>query len=431
VNNRKYCIIGGGATGIGLGKCFGEAGIDYELLEAEDDFGGNWYFGKGAANVYQSTHLISSKTNTQFSDFPMPQDYPDYPNHGQFLAYLRTLARHFKVYDHARFGARVVSAEPKGTEWTVRLESGEERVYSGVIVANGRLRVPSQPRYPGEFTGETMHSKEYISNERIKGKRVLVVGAGNSGCDIAVASVWGASQVLFSMRRGYHFMPKFIAGKATQDWLMSIGPQFKSSEEMWTEVKRIFKLAGYDPTDFGLPKPEHDIDQAHPIMNSQILYHIGHGDILPRRDIRSLQGRRVEFTDGRIDEVDAIIYATGYEMSFPFLSERVLRWKGGRPDLYMYLVHPEYDNLVFFGYINSPSGLGNLVNTGGRFLAEYFKAYERNSKAFQVFRGMKSRPEPDLGQGRFMKTQRHSTEVDLWKLIKTLNFLRSKISEPD
>lgn len=421
----KYCVIGGGPLGIAIGKALEQGGIPFDLYEREDDFGGTWYFGTPSSFVYTSAHLISSKANTQFSDHPMPREYPEYPRHDQFLAYLREVATRFGLYEHAHFGRAVESIEPAGSQWRVRLagETGA-RSYRGVLVANGRLRKPIVPVYSGRFDGEVVLAQDYRSPEVFKGKRVLVVGGGNSGCDIAVAATCCAARVLHSTRRAYHYFPKFIAGRATQDWLMALSERFASGEGLRKYVRETLKLAGFDPTDYGLPAPDHDIDQAHPIMNSLILYHIGHGDIAPKPDIRELRGRSVVFEDGSTEEVDLLLYATGYDSDLPFLRPEHLR----EGDLYMRSLHKRFDNLAFFGYINAASGFGNLANVGGRFLVEYLRAYERDSEAFRVFRAMKHGPEPDFGEARFVKTDRHRVEVDLWRYLRALNLLTSKLA---
>jgi hypothetical protein len=427
-SKNRYCIIGGGPAGLAVAKCFKQNDIPFDLYESADDFGGTWYFGSSASQVYQSAHLISSKSNTQFSDFPMPADYPAYPSHSQFLTYLRNLARHFALYEHARFGATVEALVPDADRWNLRVQGSDEvHSYRGAIIANGRLRDPIIPSYPGEFSGEVLHSKHYQSPEIFRNKRVLIIGAGNSGCDIAVAAVPMAKRILFSTRRAYHYMPKFIDGRPTQEWLMDLPPRFKAIEDMWRYITDTFKLAGYDPTDYGLGKPDHTFDQAHPIMNSLILYHIGHGDVYPKPDVAKLCGDRVRFVDESEEEVDLVLYATGFRSAFPFLDKSIV---GADPlaDLYAHTLHRRSSTLALFGFINAASGFGNLANVGGGFLVDYIRAHERNSRGYQVLNQMKQGPEPDLGQGRFIKSERHRVEVDLWMYLRFLSALRAKLA---
>lgn len=430
-HSDKFCVIGGGASGIGTSKSLKQHGIPFDIVEREDDFGGVWYFGSGASRVYESTHLISTRMNTQFGDFPMPSDYPVYPNHRLYLAYLRSMARHYGLYERATFGTSVEKLYPDGSGWEVQLSNGERRYYQGVIVANGLLRKPRVHVYPGRFEGDVLHSSEYRGASVLRDKRVLVVGSGNSGCDIAVDAAHVARTVLHSSRRGYHYMPKFVDGRPTQEWLMEISPQFGSPEEYWRYVKGVFKLAGFDGQDYGLPKPDHEIDQAHPIMNSQVLHYIGHGDIVPKPDIGLLKPRSVVFCDGSEAEVDTVVYATGYDISVPFLEREVVDWGRGMSDMFLNAIPTRYDNLIFSGYLNSPGGFGNLASASGEFLVAYLKAREARSRPWRVLEELKTRwSDLDLGQRRFMSTDRHRHEVDLWKYIKTLNFLRVKLGLP-
>lgn len=424
----KVLIIGGGAAGIAIGKCFSQHGLDYDIVEREDDLGGNWYFGGGSSRVYRSTHLISSKTNSQFSDFPMPADFPEYPSHVQFLEYLRLTARTFDVYAHACLGVAVTRLVPEAEGWRAELSNGERRWYPDVVVANGVLREPFLPDLPGHFTGEMIHSSLYKDPDIFEGKRVLIVGGGNSGCDIAVDAAARAVRTLHSTRRGYHYMPKFINGRATQDWLMEIVSRFETPDAYWKHVKETFKLAGFDGTDYGLPPPDHDIHQAHPIMNSTILYHVGHGDVHPRPDIERLDGDGVIFVGGDREPVDLIVLATGFKVSMPFLSPDIIDWPAGVHHFFLNALPQSHDNIAFAGYFNIPSGFGNIANTLSRFLANYFVSKRAGSQAWQVLRQLKRHGgDIDVGRGQFIATRRHDHELDLWKYIKTVNFLTEKL----
>jgi hypothetical protein len=424
---RQWCIVGGGPSGIGLGKCLSQAGIPYEILEAEDDFGGNWYFGRTSGRVYESTHLISSRINTQFSDFPMPSHYPAYPNHRLFLDYLRSLARHFGLYSHTRFRTSVVRAQPDQGTWLVTGSDGVTRRYRGLFLATGMQREKRLPAYTSQFGGELLHSMDYRSAEVFAGKRVLIAGGGNSGCDIAVDAVHRAASVAHSTRRAYYYMPKFIDGRPTQEWLMDLAGRFPSQAELWAHVQQVFRLAGYDPQAYRLPAPSYEMHQAHPVMNSLILYHIGHGDIEPKPDIAGFSGRRVRFIDGSEMEADLVLMATGYKVSFPFLDPSLLRWKGSRPDSFLYMFHREFDNLLFAGFVNAAAGFGNAANAQGRLFAAYVRARESQTAEYQTFRKMALGPDPDLGNSHFIASERHDFEVDVWKLVRSLNWFRTKL----
>ncbi len=424
----EVAIIGAGASGIGVGKALRQAGVEFDIIEASSRFGGNWQPDGPASKMYDSAHLISSRRNTQFADYPMPDSYPDYPAHPLVFSYLTDLAEHFDLPKRTRFNTRVARMERQDSGWRLHFDQGPPSDYRMVIVCNGLLRQPKVPQVPGQFDGEVIHASKYRSSEQFRHQRVLVVGSGNSGCDIAVDAAHTASKAFHSTRRGYYYMPKFIAGKPTQEWLMDEASNHPDEQSYWAHVRSVFKLAGYDGVDYGLLEPDHAIEACHPIMNSQILYHIGHGDITPKPDISRFDGKHVVFSDGSREEIDVLLWATGYDIDLPFLDASLYDWKGCFNNLFLRMIPQEFDDLMFIGYLNTPSGIGNLANIMGRFAAEYVQAFRAQSPAFQTLRQMKHHPEQlDLGQQRFMNTQRHEHEVDLWKFIKSVNFISARL----
>ncbi|MEM6405088.1 MAG: NAD(P)-binding domain-containing protein [Pseudomonadota bacterium] len=428
---EKVAVIGGGPTGIGVGRELIAAGIEIDLYEAESDFGGVWNAQAASGRAYRSLHLISPRFNTQVPDFPMPEDYPVYPNHRQMLAYIRSYARAFGLYERAVFNAPVQHLQPEGDYWRLHTSAGHDVRYPLVVVCNGLQRVPLYPDFAGEFSGESLHTNDYKSNEQVRDKRVLVVGGGNSGCDIAVDAVHGAQQVYHSTRRGYYYQPKFIDGKPTPQWMMELGNKFDSKEETLAYIAQVFHMAGFDGTDYGLPKPDYPLDAAHPVMNSQILYHIGHGDIQPKGDIESLNGHEVRFKDGSVIEVDTILYATGYRRDFPFLDSDLLEWKSGIPDLFLHSTPRNLDNILFMGYINAAGGLGDGVKTQGLYVRHYAEAYFARSSGLKRFLHAKKTDNPDLGQNYFVNSYRHLWEADLWKLLKHMQRYREMLMEAE
>jgi amino acid adenylation domain-containing protein len=429
--NPKVAIIGGGPTGIGIGRELNDGGIDFDIFESESDFGGVWNSAGECGRTYPSLHLISPKFNTQVQDFPMPGDYPDYPGHELMLRYIRSYARASGLYDKARFGARVDRLEPDGAGWRITTARYGNELYPLVVVCNGLQRVPRYPRppYAGRFDGETTHSCHYKSPDQLRGKRVLVVGGGNSGCDIAVDAVHHSAAVYHSTRRGYYYQPKFIDGKPTPQWMMELGNKFPNKEETLAHILQVFRLAGFDGTAYGLPAPDYPLDAAHPVMNSQILYHIGHGDIVPKGDIAEFRGRQVRFTDGTAADFDLILYATGYDRDFPFLDRNLLEWKSGIPDLFLHSTPRNLDNLLFMGFINAAGGLGDGLKTQGLFVLSYARAFFSRTAGLEAFLKAKRLDNPDLGQEYFVKSHRHLWEADLWKLLAQMRKYRDLLDE--
>ena len=427
----RVAIIGGGPTGIGVARELIAGGIAFDLYEAEADFGGVWNGEAACGRTYRSLHLISPKFNTQLPDFPMPEDYPPYPDHRQMLAYIRACAREFGLYAHTRFNAAVETLVPEGDGWRLTSAAGHDAHYRLVVVCNGLQRVPRfpEPAYPGRFDGEVLHAHGYKSADQLRGKKILVVGGGNSGCDIAVDAIRTAESVHHSTRRGYYYQPKFIDGKPTPQWMMELGNRFASKAETLAYIEAVFRLAGYDGADYGLPRPDYPLDGAHPVMNSLLLYHIGHGDVVPKGDVSGFHGNSARFVDGSEAAFDLVLYATGYRRDFPFLDPGLLQWKGDIPDLFLHSTPRNHDNLLFMGFINAAGGLGDGLKTQGLFVLSYARALFGRTAGLERFLAAKRTDAPDLGQGYFIQSYRHQWEADLWKLLGHMRRYRDMLAD--
>lgn len=427
----RVAIIGGGPTGIGVARELIAGGIAFDLYEAEADFGGVWNGEAACGRTYRSLHLISPKFNTQLPDFPMPEDYPPYPDHRQMLAYIRACAREFGLYAHTRFNAAVKTLVPEGDGWRLTSAAGHDAHYRLVVVCNGLQRVPRfpEPAYPGRFDGEVLHAHGYKSADQLRGKKILVVGGGNSGCDIAVDAIRTAESVHHSTRRGYYYQPKFIDGKPTPQWMMELGNRFASKAETLAYIEAVFRLAGYDGADYGLPRPDYPLDGAHPVMNSLLLYHIGHGDVVPKGDVAGFHGSTARFVDGSEAAFDLVLYATGYRRDFPFLDPSLLQWKGDIPDLFLHSTPRNHDNLLFMGFINAAGGLGDGLKTQGLFVLSYARALFGRTAGLERFLAAKRTDAPDLGQDYFIQSYRHQWEADLWKLLGHMRRYRDMLAD--
>lgn len=427
--SERFCVLGAGTSGLAVLKNLREGGIACDCLEREDDIGGNWNFGKPNSSVYASTHLISSKRLTEYTDFPMPEDFPEFPGHAQVLEYLRSYARHFGLYEHIEFNTAVQWIEPVEGGWRVQLADGQERLYRGVVIANGHNWDPRWPEYPGEFHGEVLHSSQYKSTEELRGKRVLVVGGGNSGCDLAVEASIHAEQALLSLRRGYHVLPKFFKGKPVDqcgETLLSL--RFPLWARRLAAKLMIRWVLG--PLEMaGLPKPEHRLFETHPIINSRLHGQIGHGELAVRPDIAELCGNRVRFVDGREDEVDLILYATGFHLSFPFLDRQHLNWQGDRPRLFLNVFHPERDDLFCAGLIQPDSGQWGLVDCQAQLISRYLQVLrDAPSKAAWFQRLKAKQASQPASRIKYLDSPRHRLEVEHFSYRLRLQRLLARLS---
>ena len=415
-NPDTYAVIGAGPSGLAAARNLQRAGIPWAGYELAAGVGGLWDIDGPRSTVYESAHLISSKTTTQFAEFPMRAEVADYPSHRELLGYFRDFASTYALTDGFSFGTEVVSARPTGDgSWTV-VSSGPagtvERRHAGVIAANGTLSEPSVPTFAGSFDGEVFHTSAYKSPTVFAGKRVLIIGAGNSGCDIAVDAVHHAASVDISVRRGYYFVPKYLFGKPadTLNQGKPLPPRMKQAID-----SRVLKLFTGDPVKFGFPKPDYKIYESHPIVNSLILHHLGHGDLSVRPDVRRLDGDAVVFKDGSRTPYDVVVLATGYHLHYPFLDPGVLRWagRGSAPDLYLNIFTQEDPNLFVLGMIEA-SGIG----WQGRYeqaelVASYLRARTENPGAARAFEDRVAGPRPDLSGGyRYLGLERMSYYVN-------------------
>ncbi|MCH7751334.1 MAG: NAD(P)-binding domain-containing protein [Planctomycetes bacterium] len=425
----RFCVLGAGCSGLAVAKNFLQGGVAFDCLEREDDIGGNWYFGKPSSSVYASTHLISSKRLTEFTDFPMPKDYPEYPNCRLVWDYLHDYARKFGLYEHIQLNTSVERIEPCPQGWRVALAGGEKRVYRGVVIANGHNWKPRLPDYPGQFVGEVVHSAEYKRPDALRGKRVLVVGGGNSGCELAVEASIHASQAFHSVRRGYHVLPKFFKGMPID--------QFNEFLLSWRLPLWARRLAAAlvvrwvlgPPDASGLPKPDHRLFESHPIINSQLHYRVAHGDLAIRPDVQRLDGSRVTFVDGSEEDVDLIIYATGFEISFPFIDHQHLNWRDGRPDLFLNVFHPQRDDLFCAGLIQPDSGQWGLVDYQAQLITCYLQALKHESRRAKWFAQLKQSFRHDLNHGiQYLDSPRHRLEVEHYSYRRRLRKLIAKLA---
>jgi cation diffusion facilitator CzcD-associated flavoprotein CzcO len=412
----RYCIVGAGAAGITAAKNLKTLGIPFDVIEQQDDIGGTWYYGTPHSSAYRSVHLISSKPLTQYTDFAFPAEYPDYPNHAQVLAYLRSYARHFGVYDHITFNTSVehIQRADDGL-WDITLSANgnhEIRRYAGVIIANGHDWDPRHPDIPGTFNGVKLHSKDYKTPDILQGKRVLVIGAGNSGCDIAVEAAQNAERVYHSTRRGYYYIPKYFFGiPADQLAEPSVRLRIPLALRRLT-TRMLLRIVAGDQQRFGLPKPDHKLFESHPTVNSQLLYYLGHGDIIPKPDVQELCGDHVLFKDGSLEPIDLLVYATGYHLSFPFIDGSYLNVQNGNPRLYMHAFHPTYDNLFVVGLLQPDSGIFWLMDYQSQLIAHVIDAQKHSPAKAEKFRRAKTKVSVYPTGRHYLDTPRHYLEID-------------------
>jgi len=354
----SVAVIGAGCSGLAAVKNLRQAGIEEVVCyEKNDQIGGNWVFTAGASHssVCETTHIISSKKLSEFEDFPMPEHYPDYPSHRQVLAYFQAYAQHFGLHPYIRFNTEVEQAEelPDG-RWRLRLKGGERRDFDYLLVANGHHSVPRWPEVEGAFAGEYLHSHSYKSSAPFAGKRVLVIGAGNSGCDCAVEISRVAERVDISIRTPTYIIPKFMMGKPTDTYNAVMQYIPKALREPLLQLSLKLQIGKYK--EYGLPQPGYPVTKAHPTLNSELLYRIRHGKVHPRAGLARFDGPTAVFSDGEQQAYDAVVAATGYRIAFPFFRRGLFDFEEAyRIPLYLRMIAPGHPRVFFIGLVQ-PQG---------------------------------------------------------------------------
>lgn len=371
------CIVGAGSSGVTVAKAFKEQGVAFEGFEIGSGLGGMWRYenDNGLSSAYRSLHIDTSRKNLGYSDFPIPDTYPDFLSHFEVLDYLEAYAAKAGVLPHFRFNTRVEEVAPSsdGT-WQVRFSTGsassQTRRYRAVVVANGHLWDPRLPEFPGGFDGQAIHSHHYRTVEPFKDKRVLIVGIGNSAVDIAVDVCKSAKSTLLSTRRSAWVMPKYIMGVPVDRWSSFFMRKLHLPTPLTRSLmRRLAFLAVGDQARFGVPRPAHAIWREHATLSQELLPYVGHGWIRIKPNVRELQGTQVVFEDGSSASVDAIIYATGYRVSFPFLPREVFDADEGQAGLYRRMLAPDRPGLYFAGLVQPVGPTIPLVEMQGRWLA--------------------------------------------------------------
>jgi hypothetical protein len=408
---ERVCIVGAGPAGLSAARALKRFGIPYDHYERHSDVGGIWDLDNPGTPMYESAHFISSRKTSGFFDFPMPDTYPDYPSNRQILQYTRDFADAYELREAIRFDCAVQRIERVEGLWELTLPDGTQKQYRAVICATGVTWSPRSPRHPGEFNGEIRHSSTYREPAEFRGKRVLVVGLGNSGADIACDAAANADAAFVSVRRGYHVIPKHLFG-IPSDEFGARGPDLPIRLERPLMQILLRAILG-DLTKYGLPKPDHRLFESHPLLNSQLLHYLQHGDVAIRPDIASLDGDRVRFADGSSEEIDLVLYATGYDWSIPYMDDKYFVWRDGRPDLYLSTFNRDYHNVIGLGYIEINSSAYTAFDHVSNLVAQYLHDQDHDPDRAAKFDRLIAEDRPNLSGGiQFLDSARHRSYVD-------------------
>jgi len=436
-STEKVCIIGAGSSGIAAAQVLDARGVPFDCFEKGSQIGGNWRYenDNGMSSAYRSLHINTSRQAMAYKSLPIPDHYPDYPNHFQMAAYFDEFVEHFGLQEKITFRTEVTNIEPADGEWavTTKAESGAEanERYRAVLVANGHHWDPRwpEPAFPGSegFEGEQMHVHHYREPDVLEDKRVLVLGLGNSAVDIAVESSRIAEKTFLAVRRGAYVLPKYMNGKPIDEVnpIVSYLP---------VAVQRFFAMRGLgiaagEMTAYGLPKPDHKLFEAHPTVSSELLPRLGHGDITVKPNIKCFDGgRTVRFVDGSVEEVDLAVYCTGYKMTFPFFDPKVFAAPENQLPLYRRVVSVERPGLYFVGFIQPLGPIMPLAEAQAEWIADLLSGRATLPAAGEMKREIAS--EERKMRKRFVASKRHTVEVDFHPYLRGIQRERKRAAQP-
>jgi dimethylaniline monooxygenase (N-oxide forming) len=433
----KACIIGAGSSGIAAAQVLQARGIDFDWFEKGSMVGGNWRYenDNGMSSAYRSLHINTSRRVMAFKSLPMSDSYPDYPDHFQMAAYFDEVVDRYRLRERIRFNTGVVGVEPiEGTgEWDVTVEGPDGQAtdrYGSVLIANGHhwdARWP-EPAFPGaeEFEGEQVHAHEYREPDVLREKRVLVLGIGNSAVDIAVESSRIGEKTFLATRRGAWVLPKYLNGKPIDEVLNPItGLAPISVQRIVTKFS--LGVAVGEPTTYGLPKPDHKLFEAHPTVSSEFLPRLGHGDITAKPNIeRFAGGRTVRFVDGTEEEIDLVVYCTGYKITFPFFRPEVLAAPDNKLPLFRRVVSVERPGLYFIGFIQPLGPIMPLAEAQVEWIADVLAGRARLPAPAEMRKEIAV--EEAKQRKRFVASKRHTVEVDFYPYLREIRRERKRDS---
>ena len=413
-NMKKVAIIGSGPSGITAIKNFADQGFEVTAFDRCEGVGGNWRYNdpSGHSSVFETTHLISSKYTSFYEDFPLPDSSPDYPSHKELLSYFNAYADHFDIRKLIKFNTEVTNCKKiEGDRWEVEwntLGSDEKNIdeYDALVVCNGHHHQPRYPDYPGEFTGELIHSHEFKSAKPFQDKRVLVIGGGNSACDVAVETARVSKSTSISWRRGYYLIPKFMYGLTTD--VQALKNRWMPDFIRGPFSKLMLEAFQGKNEDIGLQKPDKSLNATHPTINSELYYAVRHGKVTPYVDIERYEGNKVIFKDGKSEEFDVIIACTGFKIKHNFFDKSLINYEEGKVPLLHKMIPADINNLYFIGLFQPLGCIWPGAELQSKLAAQHLCGNWKPKKSIKELIE-KELANPDVKQ---IDTPRHTITVD-------------------
>lgn len=356
-DKTNVCVIGAGQAGLIACKYLSEQGIPFVCFEKGSYIGGMWNLNNdnGMSSAYENLALNTSKLKTGISGFAMPDEYADFITIHQMFEYLSNFADKFELKKHIRFntGISKITTSQKG-EWQVEINHENTQTFSHVIVATGSNCFPKMPHTPNQFSGKVLHSNQYKTNHEFKDQNVLIVGLGSSGAEIACDLKGMAKNIFVSVKKMPVIMPKYLLGRPADYWVTPVSSYLPAYIQSVLFTFLIGLTRGAQ-SNYNVPSPELNVTQPNPTISNYFLEYCKNGFITIKRSIKQAVSNTVWFEDGSCFDIDAIIYATGYQCRFPFFDDGFLQVKNNPLPLYKKIYHPIHPHLYFLGFI-APRG---------------------------------------------------------------------------
>jgi dimethylaniline monooxygenase (N-oxide forming) len=432
----RACVIGAGCTGITAAKALCEARVPFDCFEKGTRVGGMWVFENpnGMSGCYRTLEMNTSCPRMSYSDFPAPAYYPDYPMHWQVAEYFDRYVDHFGIRDTITFETTVEHAtrRPDGV-WEVTISGAgadgrsEVREYDALLVGNGHHWDPRwpDPPFPGSelFAGRQMHAHDYRDAGELAGERVVVLGVGNSGVDIACAASYVADATFLASRRGVHVLRKSLRGRP-------IDQNLPPTWVPWALKQKGFEVLGRlsgNVSDHGFPEPDHKIGHAHPTLSQELYDRLADGSVVAKPNISELAGDEVVFADGSREQIDTVIYCTGYNVTFPFFDQGFISAAHNDLPLFRRTIHPEIGGVYFLGLAQPLGALMPLAEEQGKWIAEHITGAYAMPPSQEVAADIAA--ERKAHAKRFYKSDRHTMEVDFDEWLAGVRKERSRGAE--
>ncbi|NWR46164.1 FMO1 monooxygenase, partial [Regulus satrapa] len=392
----RVAVVGAGVSGLTATKCCLDEGLEPTCFEQSQDLGGLWRYTEhieaGRPSLYPSVISNTSKEMSAFSDFPFPEHFPVFLPNALLLDYLRRYAERFSLREHIKFGTTVVSIHKHPDfattgQWNVVTEAGGKQtldVFDAVMVCSGNFSEPSLPLqcFPGtRFQGQYFHSRQYKHPDVFQGKRVLVVGMGNSGVDIAVEASRVAAKVTISTTRGAWLLSRVFEHGYPWDMILNtrlmslIKTNLPGPLSWWLINYKVNQWFNHE--NYGL-QPE---KRYLPVLNDDLPSYILTGRITIKPGVKEFKDNSVLFHNCSEEEpIDIVVFCTGYIVSFPFLEESIVRVENKHASLYKYVfpTHLQKPTLAVLGLIKPFGAIMPVAEMQARWVSRVFKGRETN-----------------------------------------------------